>query len=373
MAETDMVLNTLYRYELDKSSKKYICPNCGKKRAVRYIDNETGNYLPIEFSRCDRETSCGYWRKPEKAKSSMLADRPILPMMLITFIRDALVKESGRNFKENNFVQYLKTKFSDSAVKAIIKRYLIGTSSYIKNACVFWQIDEQNRVRAGKIMKYNSNTGKRIKGGSGIHWVLSILKKKGKIKDYQREQCFFGLHLINEYKTKVIAICESEKTACIMSAIYDSYLWLGCGSATGLQDDKFIPLKGRKIILYPDKGMYDKWKKRAQELRSKGYNVEVSDVVERSLGRNGCDIADYFVDEKMIEEIESDREKTSKIVEVDADNLSEEEKKLHRLACKNPKIINLIKTFDLTDTNGVDFKLGVLGVKDRSISMGARN
>jgi len=352
-----------HRYELDKSSKKYICPNCGKKRAVRYIDNETGNYLPTEFSRCDRETSCGYWRKPEKAKSSILADRPILSMMLITFIRDTLVKESGRNFKENNFIQYLKTRFTDHAVKAIIKRYLIGTSKYLKNACVFWQIDELDRIRAGKIMKYNSITGKRIKGGAGINWILSVLKKKGKIQDYQRQQCFFGLHLINEYKTKVIAICESEKTACIMSVIYDSYLWLACGSATGLQDDKFIPLRGRRIILYPDKGMYDNWIIRAKDLQSKGFNVEVSDIIENQLGEKGCDIADYFVDQKMIEAIESDRKVSPKVDKVKTSDLSDEERKLQRLATKNPKIINLINTFDLTDTNGTDFRLNLISGK----------
>src|SRR5690606_11520271 len=47
-------MNTEYRYILDKSSKKHLCPECGKKRFVRYIDIETGDYLPEQYGRCDK-------------------------------------------------------------------------------------------------------------------------------------------------------------------------------------------------------------------------------------------------------------------------------------------------------------------------------
>lgn len=53
-----------YHYILDKGTKKHICPNCGKLRFVRYIDTETGQYLPGEFGRCDRESNCNYHKKP---------------------------------------------------------------------------------------------------------------------------------------------------------------------------------------------------------------------------------------------------------------------------------------------------------------------
>ena len=35
-----------YQYTLDKSSKKHICPNCNKKKFVKYVDTNTGGYLP---------------------------------------------------------------------------------------------------------------------------------------------------------------------------------------------------------------------------------------------------------------------------------------------------------------------------------------
>jgi hypothetical protein len=44
-----------YRYILDKSSKKFICPVCNKKKLVRFIDTETDEYLSGDFGRCDDE------------------------------------------------------------------------------------------------------------------------------------------------------------------------------------------------------------------------------------------------------------------------------------------------------------------------------
>lgn len=53
-----------YHYILDKGAKKHTCPDCGKGRFVRYIDTETGQYMPAEYGRCDRESNCGYHKRP---------------------------------------------------------------------------------------------------------------------------------------------------------------------------------------------------------------------------------------------------------------------------------------------------------------------
>jgi hypothetical protein len=63
-----------FKYSLDKSSKKYVCPNCNKKTFVLYVDTETGNYLTTDFGRCDREQNCNYHKAPPKGKRAYLIE-----------------------------------------------------------------------------------------------------------------------------------------------------------------------------------------------------------------------------------------------------------------------------------------------------------
>lgn len=62
-------------YIFDKSSKKFVCPSCNKKRFVRFVNTETNNYLEEIYGRCDRESSCGYFVKPNTDKSTIVATR----------------------------------------------------------------------------------------------------------------------------------------------------------------------------------------------------------------------------------------------------------------------------------------------------------
>jgi len=55
----------MFRYELDKSSKKFPCPSCGQKRFVKMLDLKMGDYIGDEFGRCDRVNNCGYEKYPK--------------------------------------------------------------------------------------------------------------------------------------------------------------------------------------------------------------------------------------------------------------------------------------------------------------------
>ena len=63
-----------FRYSLDKSSKKFICPDCNKKTFVLYVDTEKGNFLTDDFGKCDRLTQCNYHKAPSKGKKAYLID-----------------------------------------------------------------------------------------------------------------------------------------------------------------------------------------------------------------------------------------------------------------------------------------------------------
>jgi hypothetical protein len=63
---------TTYKYILDKSSRKFQCPNCNQKKLVRYIDTETNNYLSDDFGKCDRLDNCQYHKAPPKGTKAYL-------------------------------------------------------------------------------------------------------------------------------------------------------------------------------------------------------------------------------------------------------------------------------------------------------------
>ena len=303
----------MYRYKLVKETKKQICPGCRKRRFVRYIDLEKDEILPNIVGRCDREVNCGYHLTPKqyfetkgvlttyhssKIKTNTKKEEPP------TYHELTLVTQSGRNFKQNNFIQYLKTIFNEDQVKRIILRYLLGTSNHWDGATVFWQIDNKNLVRGGKVMLYSSATGKRVKKPfNHITWVHSVLIKKKVIHNFTLSQCLFGLHLINEDKNKPVAIVESEKTACIMSELFDKYLWLACGSLSNINSKIFNSIKGRKIILYPDLSKDQKafviWNTKSSLLQKKGFDISVSNLLEEkstvTQSVYGLDIADFFI------------------------------------------------------------------------------
>lgn len=345
----------IYRYNLDKSSKKFHCPRCDKKTFVRFIDNETKNYLSHEFGRCDRENKCAYFSTP-KGEYKNTYEVKFIPPPVTSYHDYNLVTTSGRNFKQNNFIQFLKSLFTNDEVKEAIGKYLIGTDEHWNGATIFWQIDNKENVRHGKVMLYDAITGKRKKNQQGkafINSVRSILK----LKDFNLKQCLFGLHQINETESRTVAIVEGEKTAIIMSIFKPEYVWLSTGSVQGFKYEMLKPLKNYKIIAFPDKSEYYDWQNKSIELNGFGFNITVSQWLESTNYPKGTDLADVYLDEvgtlptiaptivpKVVPTIVP---KPSTIIQ------TETERKVKRIAKNNPNILLLIKEFDLTDENGI--------------------
>jgi ssDNA-binding Zn-finger/Zn-ribbon topoisomerase 1 len=328
-----------FKYTLDKSSKKFTCPKCNKKTFVKYIETETGNYQSEDFGRCDRETNCGFHASP-KGELNKMVDFVAIPKPETSFHDYNLVSQSRRNFKQNNFVQFLKTLFTESEVNKAIERYLLGTSKQCNGATIFWQIDNNEKVRHGKIMLYNPETGKRVKDQYGkgiINSVRSVLK----LKDFNLNQCLFGLHLINETNQKTIALVESEKTSIIMSIFKPQYTWLATGSKSGLKYDFLKPIKDYKIIAFPDKSEFSDWSKKAIDLNNFGFDIRVNNWLEQQNNYEaGIDLADVFMREL-------------KKVEID---YSDSELTINEIEQHTPEIWELIKAFDLVDNRNYEIR-----------------
>lgn len=283
----------MYQNTLDKSSKKFICPNCGKRTFVRFVETESGKYLAENFGRCDRESECRYYAHPFNEKMYFRAFKTpeIIPT---SYISSEIMSKTENNYEENNFVKFLLKHFDVKQVGKALEVYHIGTSKKWNGACVFWQIDNQNKIRTGKIMLYDKSNGKRIKEPyNHVNWSHKVLK----IEDFSLKQCLFGLHRIIVELNKPIAIVESEKTAIIMSLVSPDFVWMATGSKGNFKFEMLKPIKKRNIVSFPDKGEYSNWLNKATELNSIGFKIGVSEILEQTDFENGFDLADYYINE----------------------------------------------------------------------------
>jgi len=282
-----------FKYILDKSSKKFRCPGCGKRSFVMFINSDK-QYASDKFGRCDREVNCGYFMKPEE-DSVPYKPRIYEDPKPISFIDPKYAIETYRDYDQNNLFKYLTHKFGSDKVSQMIKQYRVGVDNsgpYTKDWVIFWQYDIENRIRSGKIIKYDTN-GHRDK-----HSSASWFHSKGNIKgplfpDFNLKQCLFGEHLITT-TNKPIAIVESEKTALIASLFIDKYLWLGCGGIQELRAEKVQVLRNRSVTVFPDLGAYDNWKIKSDDL---GFNIsdhleKIATAQDRAKGK---DLADFLL------------------------------------------------------------------------------
>ena len=288
---------------------RYRCPSCQRsdKTFSLYIDTETGEHIHPSVGRCNRESNCGYHTTPKQyyqdngisinSTQTKGTTKPKIvapPQKPISFIDVEVFKASLQSHEVNHFVKFLIELFGVEVAGQLISKYFIGTSKHWNGATVFWQIDISGKVRTGKIMLYNTSTGKRIKEPyKHINWVHSVLE----LPEYNLQQSLFGEHLLQD-KANPVAIVESEKTAIIASVYLPQFVWLAVGSLSNLNAEKCNTLKGQTVTLFPDLNGFEKWNRKAKELSSLA-TFTVSDLLERKATvaekKQGLDLADYLI------------------------------------------------------------------------------
>lgn len=296
---------------------RHTCPACGSRRSFTLYVDEDGLSLDETVGRCDHESSCGYhltpsefykahpelcgkdWRDDEpdwlaaalerrkKSKEKPLCTIPI-----------EFVKRSVRIDILSDFTNWLTTLFDTDTVVRLIQEYNIGVTK--RNDVIYFQIDIDGNCRTGKIMKYDPETGKRVKDENAkgkINWVHSVMKYAGHLsEEWQLTQCLFGEHMLKKYPDKTVALVESEKTAIICSALMPDYLWLATGGKSQF-NERLNVLFGRDVVAFPDVDGYSAWCEKVKDFPA--LKISVSNLLQSNATaediENHIDIADWLI------------------------------------------------------------------------------
>ncbi|WP_266366635.1 DUF6371 domain-containing protein [Tellurirhabdus rosea] len=199
-----------------------------------------------------------------------------------------------KDYGQNNLARFLKTIFTEQKVAELFSRYYVGTSEVWPGSVVFWQVDTTGRVRTGKVMQYNADTGKRVKHPfNHITWV-----HKNEPAGARYKQCLFGEHLLSSHPQAPVAVVESEKTALIASVYFPQYVWLACGGLGFLTHERCLSLKSRSVYLFPDLKAYEKWQHQAKALQELA-SFQVSNILEHvattQQKQDSLDLADFLI------------------------------------------------------------------------------
>lgn len=314
------------------ASTRHVCPSCKTKQSFTlYLDGNTDQPIHPTVGKCNREIKCGYHYTPrqffidhpeknnkqskKQSKKHSTKSKPAISRTSNKYSRDEkqstapvnigfipyrYVKQSASY--NSHFVRFLCDYFPKEKIQNAVEDYALGATK--KKGVIFWQIDINGKIRTGKIMQYNPRTGKRIKNRSGaINWVHNKLKYNNPdYANFNLCQCYFGEHLLRLYPDKPVAIVEAEKTAIITSMIIPQYIWLATGNLNGLNMEKSRVLENRDIVLYPDAGCYEKWRKKMQQIKNEIFcHITISNLIEihATLKQKeaGYDLADYIIEQ----------------------------------------------------------------------------
>lgn len=315
-----------YRFHLQKyrPGSKTVCPECGRKSCfTRYIDEAGEISFPDNVGICDHINSCGYHYTPKEYfrdnptvkeklnEQERNGSTPIVAKALekpqpeqepqISFLPSDWVEQSMRRYDINPLYRYFTKVAGKEDTDRLFRLYRVGTSRMWNGAAVFWQIDRNGNVRAGKIMGYDVETGHRIKEPfNQVSWVHSVRK----LPDFRMKQCLFGEHLLSDtsatMSAKPVAVVESEKTALVAALFIPDFIWLATGGMHGCFNSETMQvLGGREVVLFPDLKATEEWRQRLPMMESVCRRATCSDLLEKMATdgqrRQGLDIADFLL------------------------------------------------------------------------------
>jgi len=237
--------------------------------AIRWVGQEYG--IPID------DVPVNYTPPPRKEPEPL----PMFEVPLSEVIR-------SERLDHDTLVKWICSLPWDASQAGRIDRalneYYIGHSKF--GHTIFWQIDEQQRVRTGKMMLYKEDGHRAKNVDYNFDFIHARLFRDKSLPQYDEDkcevkQCLFGQHLLNAWPNAQVNIVESEKTALLMAIAYGNHaadIWMACGGLYNITKEKLQPLtsQGRTIVLFPDRDGIEKWKNKAAELKTEMKYQDIS-------------------------------------------------------------------------------------------------
>ena len=245
--------------------------------------------------------------------------------------------------KKNQFGIYLKSQAENLTSLYDIRGVKNG---YLEDATLLPYIDYNNNFITAKIVKYNTKTGKRNKAQYSNSWFHAYkpIKKELGITDKIKKKinCFFGENLVAN-NNKPVVIVEAEKTAIILSMLFENIVFIASGGLGKLKTLDYKFLLNRDVSLYPDNGAKE-W----HEIGKKR-NWFVSEILEAK-GTKGSDAVDYLEHDLWLE-IEAELNKiANRSIEASNElNFSYKEKQTDRFCSTITKELGLIYYTEQSD------------------------
>lgn len=304
---------------LDKTSRKYECPECKQRTFVRFI-NEHNEMLPTEVGRCDREIKCGYFMTAkdyfkttntpvttESSEAREITDYYYIPetsvkrlmegnkfeTSYITNLKEWTISDIPQNFTSNftiynYFVKYLVDNFGLTVEQIrnnmnkyntfielrpnttaptdepqLIKDYganlvqLPEKNIYFKFKVNYIYADIFNTYPTIREIVYNTDFH-RIKDESKLTHL-----EYGNNTNMPRSTtgirwCLFGEHLLKATEGKNCIVVESEKTAFVLSMIYPQFIWTATGGLNNLSTNYTFLNPAPKYFFLTDSGISPK-------------------------------------------------------------------------------------------------------------------
>lgn len=321
---------TLGSFVVYPAKNCYVCFSCGAKGgpvdflmnhehlsypdAIRWLGKKYNidvDNVPVDWT---------YTPRPAPPPLEMLT----LPIQMVT---------NTEHLDGDALVNWIRTGIKWDCVQRhrideMLTAYYVGHG---KNGhTIFWNIDENGKVRTGKMMKYKADGHRDRESDWNFDWIHAALARgipqrdehgyimrdsDGDIiydttkyrhifdEDKQEAQLtFFGMHLLDVYPKATIKLVESEKTALLMSIAYGNHakqVWMACGGLSLLSRERLKPIidRGRQVILYPDRDGITKWKQKVEQMHYDRLTIDTDPVTKWWQPEDGekADIADVVV------------------------------------------------------------------------------